>query len=138
LTQPIRRKGEFEESEVWVRQAVHPEGKESETDFRVEGMFEKDGDRFSMIGCEARTGRTHQIRVHLEYLGFPIVGDKIYGDEGRAYLEFLENGWTKALNERLRLERQALHATRMEFEWEGEVIVAHSRLPDELRAFCVA
>ncbi|MDA7929516.1 RluA family pseudouridine synthase [Akkermansiaceae bacterium] len=138
LTQPIRRKGEFEESEVWVRQAVHPEGKESETGFRVEGMFEKDGDRFSMIGCEPRTGRTHQIRVHLEYLGFPIVGDKIYGDEGRAYLEFLDNGWTEALNERLRLDRQALHARRMEFEWAGEVIVAHSRLPDELRAFCVA
>jgi hypothetical protein len=66
------------------------EGKASETGFRLEGIFKNGGDRFAMIGCEPRTGRTHQIRVHLEYLGYPIVGDKIYSDQGRAYLDFLE------------------------------------------------
>jgi 23S rRNA pseudouridine1911/1915/1917 synthase len=138
VTEPIRRKGEFEESEVWVRQAVHPEGKASETGFRVEGLFENAGDRFARIGCDPRTGRTHQIRVHLQFLGFPIVGDKIYGDEGRAYLEFLAEGWTDDSCERLRLDRQALHARRMEFEWDGELVVVRSPLPDELRSFCIA
>jgi 23S rRNA-/tRNA-specific pseudouridylate synthase len=76
--------------------------------------------------------------VHLQFLGFPIVGDKIYGDEGRAYLEFLAEGWTDDLCERLRLDRQALHARRMEFEWDGELVVVRSPLPDELRSFCIA
>lgn len=138
VTESIRRKGEFEESEVWVRQAVHTEGKASETVFWVEEKFEKGADQFAIIGCKPRTGRTHQIRVHLEHLGFPIVGDKIYGDDGRAYLEFLEKGWTEGLRRQLRLDRQALHAGRMEFEWEGGVFVARSLLPDELKSFCVA
>ena len=138
VREPIRRRGEFEESEVWVRQAVHPEGKDCETGFRVEGIFEKGGDRFSKIRCEPRTGRTHQIRVHLEHLGFPIVGDKIYGDQGRSYLEFLETGWNRELSERLRLDRQALHARRMSFEWNGEKVVVQSPLPGELAGFCIA
>lgn len=138
VTEPIRRKGEFEESEVWVRQAVHPDGKASETGFRVERMFGNGGDRFAMIDCEPRTGRTHQIRVHLEHLGYPIIGDKIYGDDGRSYIEFLKKGWTGELLERLRLDRQALHAKGMVFEWEGRMIGAQSLLPDELRSFCIA
>ena len=138
VTEPIRRKGEFEESEIWVKQAVHPEGKASETGFRLEGIFKNGGDRFAMIGCEPRTGRTHQIIVHLEYLGYPIVGDKIYSDQGRAYLDFLEKGWTAELFERMRLDRQALHAKGVIFGWKGKVIEAQSLLPDELESFCIA
>jgi 23S rRNA-/tRNA-specific pseudouridylate synthase len=91
-----------------------------------------------MIGCEPRTGRTHQIRVHLEYLGYPIVGDKIYSDQGRAYLDFLEKGWTVELFERMRLDRQALHARGVIFEWKRKVIEAQSLLPNELKSFCIA
>ena len=138
VTEPIRRKGEFEKSEVWVRQAVHPEGKASETSFRLERIFKNGGDRFAMITCRPRTGRTHQIRVHLEYLGYPIVGDKIYSDQGRAYLEFLKEGWTVELFERMRLDRQALHAKKMEFEWKGKMIEAQSLFPNELKSFCIA
>jgi 23S rRNA-/tRNA-specific pseudouridylate synthase len=76
--------------------------------------------------------------VHLEYLGYPIVGDKIYSDQGRAYLEFLKEGWTAELLERMRLDRQALHAKRMEFEWKGKVIKAQSLFPNELKSFCIA
>lgn len=138
VTKPIRRKGEFEESEIWVRQAVHAEGKASETSFRLERKFKNGGDRFAMVGCEPQTGRTHQIRVHLEYLGYPIAGDKLYTDQGRAYLEFLKEGWTVELLKRLRLERQALHAKGMIFEWKGKVIEAHSLFPNELKSFCIA
>ena len=138
MTEPIRRKGEFEKSEVWVRQAVHPEGKASETSFRLERIFKNGGDRFAIITCRPRTGRTHQIRVHLEYLGYPIVGDKIYSDQGRAYLEFLKEGWTVELFERMRLDRQALHAKKMEFEWKGKMIEAQSLFPNELKSFCIA
>jgi len=55
---------------------VHSEGKPSKTKFiRLFGSKEQ-----SLVLCKPFTGRTHQIRVHLQYLGFPIVGDPIYGD----------------------------------------------------------
>ena len=83
-------------------------------------------------------GRTHQVRVHLEYLGYPIAGDKLYSDQGRAYLEFLKEGWTVESLKRLRLDRQALHAKVMIFEWKGKVIEAHSLFPNELKSLCIA
>ena len=134
----LRRRGEFEESAVWVRQGVHREGKVSTTCFVVEERFERREGRFARMACEPKTGRTHQIRVHLEHVSHPIVGDKIYGGDERGYLDFLENGWTEELRERLILERQALHANWIEFAWEGELRRVVAELPEELRSFCVA
>ena len=65
----------------------------------------------------------HQIRVHLAGGGHAVVGDKLYGDEG-CYLEFIETGWTPALEGRLLLPRQALHACRLavgEFDWRCDL-----------------
>lgn len=134
----LRRRGEFEESKVWVRQGVHEDGKESTTCFLVEEKFEREEGRFTLIGCGPKTGRTHQIRVHLEWAGFPIVGDKIYGGDEEAYVDFLEGGWTRELGERLILDRQALHASWMEFEWEGRSVRVECPLAAELAGFCVA
>lgn len=60
-------------------------GKPSVTLYRVREVFEG----YSLVELELKTGRTHQIRVHLTYLGFPIVSDIVYGGEavGRAELE---------------------------------------------------
>src|SRR3546814_20174407 len=59
--------------------------------------------RYSLLGAELRTGRTHQIRVHLASCGYPIVGDDKYGsDEVRAYFAGLG------------LNRMFLHACRLE------------------------
>lgn len=57
------------------RMAVVKDGKNAVTHFRVIKRF-KD---FTLIECELETGRTHQIRVHLSYIGHPIVGDRVYG-----------------------------------------------------------
>jgi 23S rRNA pseudouridine1911/1915/1917 synthase len=67
-----------------------------------------------------RTGRTHQIRVHLASLGHPIVGDKIYGPNEELYLQFIETGWTEELARQLLLPRQALHSARLEIAGEAE------------------
>jgi 23S rRNA pseudouridine1911/1915/1917 synthase len=119
---PIRRKGEVEESPIWVKQIVHPEGAESDTSFSVEKTFTRpDGEKFALVRAFPRTGRMHQIRVHLAFAGHPVVGDKIYGPDETCYLDFIVTGWTPDLEKRLILPRQALHSCKMalgEYCWE--------------------
>lgn len=70
----------------------------------------------TLVRALPRTGRTHQIRAHLEYIGHGIVGDKIYGADERVFLEVVEDG--RSLDEvgkELGLSRQALHASRLAF-----------------------
>ena len=70
----------------------------------------------SLVELFPRTGRQHQLRVHLSAIGHPIVGDKLYGPEREApFLEYIETGMTPALRERLGHERQALHAHAVTF-----------------------
>ncbi len=131
---PLLRKGEVTETPIWVKQMVHPEGKESCTIFEVERRFEKEttnGNRFSLLKCLPQTGRMHQIRVHAQYAGHSIVGDKVYGPDERCYLDFIETGWTSELEKTLLMNRQALHAAGFgwgEHEWE-------CGLPDDMKAF---
>lgn len=78
-----------------IKMAVQKDGKHAVTHFEVLERF----DDKTLIKCRLETGRTHQIRVHLKYIGHPLVGDKIYGprkvigDNGQflhsAYLEFI-------------------------------------------------
>jgi len=132
---PLRRLGEVAESKVWVRQCVHPGGRLAATGFRVLKRFERAEGRFALVSCRPESGRMHQIRVHLEHAGFPILGDKIYGCGGSAYLEFIEGGWSADLQRRLLLPRQALHAARLELCWEGCRQLWRTPLPPDLRAF---
>ncbi len=117
---PILRQGERLPTAIYLKRCVHPDGAEAVTRFRVEKRFEKpgcgDAGRFALIRAFPKTGRTHQIRLHLSHAGFPIVGDKIYGPDERCYLEFIQTGWTASLESRLLLPRHALHATRLRLE----------------------
>ena len=104
------------------RVRVSEEGKAAHTIFRLLARWE----RFSLLEAELRTGRTHQIRVHLAHLGYPIAGDEKYGD-------FMLN---KALA-REGLKRMFLHASRMRLAHplDGSELVVEAALPVALNGF---
>lgn len=71
--------------------------------------------RYALVELRPRTGRTHQLRVHMAALGCPLVGDKVYGGDERIFLEHLEGRLSDASRERLVLDRHALHAHSLRF-----------------------
>ena len=91
-------------------------GKPSQTDYHVQERFAG----AALLLCKPKTGRTHQIRVHLASIGHPIVGDRVYG------------GYLPKLAEIC--PRQALHARHIRFEhpWTGDTVTFESALPADL------
>ena len=77
-------------------------------------------DDYSLLECELHTGRTHQIRVHLAYIGYPIVGDTVYGRR----------------KQRIPLKRHFLHAAELTFRRpsDNEEVTFRTELPAELQA----
>lgn len=61
------------------RFAVVENGKEAETHFKVLEKYKHENKIYSLVEVDLKTGRTHQIRVHFSYLGWPLAGDLIYG-----------------------------------------------------------
>jgi 23S rRNA pseudouridine1911/1915/1917 synthase len=135
VDQPLLRQGLIRPSKIYLKQAVHPGGSAALTCFRVLTRFTLRDRPFALIEAEPKTGRTHQIRVHLAHVGYPIVGDKIYGPDENCYLEFIESDWTLALETKLLLPRQALHASTLSFEFEGTSFSFEAPMPLDLQDF---
>ena len=132
MDKPLDRLGKHGPSAIWLKQGITPNGASAHTELLVEQRFERHGSRFSVVRAVPKTGRTHQIRVHLAETGHPVVGDKIYGPNEMLYLEFIETGWTPRLANELLLPRHALHASKLSVPDEGSW---ESPLPTDLAEF---
>ncbi|HEY8461802.1 MAG TPA: RluA family pseudouridine synthase [Blastocatellia bacterium] len=111
-----------------VKMAVRRDGRQATTLYRVVKRF----DEFTLLDVEIKTGRTHQIRVHLAHIKHPVVGDSTYG-AGRA--NSIKSARLRAAV--ARLDRPFLHAARLGFTHPatGERMEFTAPLPGELRAF---
>lgn len=93
----------------------------------------------SLLRCFPKTGRTHQIRVHLEHAGHPVLGDKLYGRPDREYLAFVErvrrSGDAARASDPSQPGRQLLHASelRLRHPLHGQEMHFDSPLPDDMQ-----
>lgn len=105
-----------------TKMAIREGGRESQTTWHVAERMP----RHALIRCHPRTGRTHQIRVHMKHLGHPILGDRLYGLAGHPGEEHTE--------------RLMLHAHRLEFPHPvtGERVAFEAPLPPAFEATLAA
>lgn len=104
----------YRESDDVIKRVVDPRGQESITHYRVLERYEN----ADLVECLLETGRTHQIRVHLSYLGNPIYGDFLYGEE-----------------EDELIPRQALHAYGLDFysPRTREKLSLRAEMPEDMK-----
>jgi 23S rRNA pseudouridine1911/1915/1917 synthase len=97
-----------------ITRRVDPNGKPAQSDFTRLAA----GNDYSLLKVVLHTGRTHQIRVHSSYLGYPLIGDELYGGSRRL------------------IARQALHAYHIQFAHPitGHIITVNSPLPSDMEA----
>jgi 23S rRNA pseudouridine1911/1915/1917 synthase len=107
-------------------------GRPALTIYEVDRRLQSGSDEFTLLRVQIKTGRTHQIRVHLTSLGYPVVGDSIYGaGRDKSVSSSAIRGAIRSMN------RQFLHATRLELTHPrtGELLKLESPLPAELEVF---
>lgn len=115
------------------KMVTHVKGKPSLTDYQVLESFRL----YSWLQFQIHTGRTHQIRVHMQHLGHPIVCDELYGDPAPILLSALKKKFKlskDAEQERPLMSRLALHSYKLSFTLNNERFDLEAELPKDLRA----
>jgi 23S rRNA pseudouridine1911/1915/1917 synthase len=113
---------------------IHKRGKPSVTDYEVLEEFGK----YSFVRFQIHTGRTHQIRVHMQYQGHPLVCDDLYGDPTPVLISSIKRKFKLSKNElqeRPIMNRLALHASELRFsDANGNKFQPEAETPKDMRA----
>lgn len=109
-----------------IRRGVVPTGQRSITHFNVR----KSNENATLVALQLETGRTHQIRVHLAYLGHPIIKDFLYGLSCSEESRFISSYKTE-----LKMNRQALHAEKLQFSHPltGQALSFQAKIPEDFQ-----
>ena len=109
IDQPLKRHHAYRQKMV-----INEEGREAITEYKVIESYEE---AISLLECKLHTGRTHQIRVHCQALGHPVLGDPIYGiQQTKAQSYLRRNDFPEEIQKAvLAFSRQALHASNIDF-----------------------
>lgn len=115
--------------------SVHKKGRKAVTLYRVLESFGAS----TLIECKLITGRTHQIRVHMEYVGYPLLVDRLYGRREEFFLSDIKKRRYRIKDGELELpliSRLTLHASRVVFKHpeKGQLIDIESPMPKDLNA----
>lgn len=109
-------------------------GKAAQTKIRIVQAYPN----YTMIEAKLITGRTHQIRVHMQYIGHPLIVDKLYGHRQEFFLSEIKHKYKRGSYEEERplVSRQTLHSHEIRFlhRWSGEELIFNAPLPKDLRA----
>lgn len=125
LTGPIGPAG----GEIRIQMAVREGGLAARTD--VEVLARQPG--MTRVRCRLYTGRTHQIRVHLDHAGHSLVGDRMYGVPSEVFLRAWEQGVDEAVIRAAGAPRQALHARRVTLPHpDGHDLTVEAPVPADL------
>lgn len=127
--------GPDEASDVVVKDCVHTDGVRAQTQYRTHWRFTRAEGDFTWLHVEPVTGRKHQIRIHLQHHGHPIVGDKLYGLNESWYLKLAKNELTTDDWQKLILKNQALHARELRLHWRDNDWLFEAEPEDEFVDF---
>lgn len=122
----------LESSSQKGKMVIHKKGKEAITHYKVREQI----GNYAILDVTIDTGRMHQIRVHLEHIGCPLVVDRLYGPRPSFYLSSIKRKYRTSGVERPLLSRHSLHAARLTLQHPGTglTITAEAALPKDMKA----
>jgi 23S rRNA pseudouridine1911/1915/1917 synthase len=129
IDQPLDRLGKHQPSRIYMRQAVVPGTYPAQTEFKT--LDTRNHPKFgeiSLVEATPKTGRLHQIRAHFEFIGFPVLNDKIYGQNDEVFINYIDKETTNEPE----MARHSLHSSKLSFVLGAEAISQEIGLPEDL------
>jgi len=130
-------------SKLDLRQKLYPQGSADTKDSATRFIVKQRLKGYTLLACQSLTGRTNQIRVHLESVGLPLAGDKLYGRSDDFYLDFIKHvkaGGGQDFAGKVEHPRHLLHAWKLALRhpMTGERMQWEADMPDDMAAFVEA
>ena len=126
---PLDRLGKHQPSLIYIRQAVVPGTYPAITEFKTLGnRTHPDHGAISLVEASPKTGRLHQIRAHLDHIGFPVLNDKIYGKKDEYFINYID----KDFQNRAKIGRHCLHSSKLQFELGQKSVSEEIGLPADM------